>query len=79
MPPSLKMKAFIGAACIVHQATAVYNVVDLSTQNWTLASPEHDMKVPGKVPSHAHVDLYDADAIADPYVKESSKADTECN
>jgi beta-mannosidase len=66
MVPSFAMKTFLGVAFLFHQAIATYNIVDLSTQNWTLASPDHHIKVPGKVPSHAHVDLYDAHAIDDP-------------
>lgn len=44
------------------------NVLDLSHQSWTLSSPQHSIKVPGKVPSHAHVDLYNAGKIDNPYV-----------
>lgn len=50
-------------------AKASYNVLDLSTQQWTLTSPNFpNISVPGKVPSHAHVDLYAANIISDPYV-----------
>jgi beta-mannosidase len=50
-------------------AKASYNVLDLSNQQWTLTSPNFpNISVPGKVPSHAHVDLYAANIINDPYV-----------
>lgn len=50
-------------------AKASYNVFDLSKQQWTLTSPNFpNISVPGKVPSHAHVDLYAANIISDPYV-----------
>lgn len=44
------------------------NVVDLSTAKWTLSSPQNEsVKVPGSVPSQAHLDLYTAGVIPDPY------------
>lgn len=44
------------------------NVLDLSTVQWTLSSPQNgSIKVPGKVPSHAHLDLFAAGVIPDPY------------
>ena len=50
-------------------AAAAHNVIDLSQQKWTLTSPNHEnISVAGKVPSHAHVDLYAANVISDPYV-----------
>lgn len=45
--------------------------MDLSDQKWTLDSPDNDKSVPGKVPSHAHVDLYNSDVIEDPYVPQT--------
>jgi beta-mannosidase len=47
-------------------AAAAYHVLDLSEQAWTLASPQHEIKVPGKVPSQAHIDLFAAKVIEDP-------------
>lgn len=59
-------------ALLLQLVAAGQNVIDLSTQEWTLSSPQHeDISVPGKVPSHAHVDLYAADIITDPYVETS--------
>ncbi|PNP42354.1 hypothetical protein TGAMA5MH_06036 [Trichoderma gamsii] len=50
-------------------AKASYNVLDLSKQQWTLTSPNFpNISVPGKVPSHAHVDLYAANIISDPLI-----------
>lgn len=44
------------------------NVLDLSTVDWTLSSPQNaSIKVPGSVPSQAHLDLYAAGVIPDPY------------
>ena len=49
------------------------NVVDLTAQKWTLTSPNHpDIKVPATIPSQAHVDLYKAGLITDPYVPDEA-------
>lgn len=58
----------MAAALLAQLAAAAHKVIDLSDQKWTLDSPDNDKSVPGKVPSHAHVDLYDADVIKDPHV-----------
>jgi len=43
-------------------------VFDLSAVQWTLTSPNNaSIEVPGKVPSQAHLDLYAAGVIPDPY------------
>lgn len=42
-------------------------VFDLSEANWTLSSSFYDISVPGSVPSQAHLDLYEAGVIPDPY------------
>lgn len=56
-------------AVFAQLAAAGKNVIDLSKQKWTLTSPNfNNISVPGKVPSHAHVDLYEANIISDPYV-----------
>jgi beta-mannosidase len=43
------------------------NVLDLSTAEWTLSNPIYNISVPGTVPSQAHLDLYSAGVIPDPY------------
>ncbi|XXH01764.1 hypothetical protein Hte_008125 [Hypoxylon texense] len=49
-------------------ATAVGAVVvDLSDTAWTLTGGDGNISVPGKVPSHAHLDLLAAQVIEDPY------------
>lgn len=61
----------VGTAVVLLEpfTKASYNVLDLSKQQWTLTSPNFpNISVPGKVPSHAHVDLYAANIISDPYV-----------
>ncbi|KAI0113164.1 glycoside hydrolase family 2 protein [Daldinia grandis] len=46
---------------------AAANIVDLSDIDWTLTNDEKDISVPGKVPSQAHLDLFAAKVIDDPY------------
>lgn len=43
------------------------NVVDLSTAQWTVSNPKLNISVPGSLPSQAHLDLYNAQVIGDPY------------
>lgn len=46
---------------------ATNNIVDLSSQKWTLSNAPYNISVPGKVPSHVPLDLYAAQVIGDPY------------
>jgi beta-mannosidase len=50
-------------------STSAAEVFDLSKANWTLTSPGNEsfQSVEGKVPSQAHLDLYAAGVIPDPY------------
>ncbi|KAL3465970.1 galactose-binding domain-like protein [Aspergillus heterothallicus] len=43
------------------------SVVDLSSDTWTLSSPVLNSTVPASLPSQAHLDLYRAGIIGDPY------------
>ena len=43
------------------------NVIDLSGIDWTLENLPQNISVPGFVPSQAHLDLYAAHVIGDPY------------
>jgi len=43
------------------------NVIDLSTSQWTLSNPVHDISIRGSVLSQAHPDLYREGVIPDPY------------
>ncbi|AEO66261.1 glycoside hydrolase family 2 protein [Thermothielavioides terrestris NRRL 8126] len=43
------------------------NVLDLSTQAWTLSNDGLNISVRGRVPSHVHLDLFEARVIGDPY------------
>lgn len=61
--------ATAAAGLLAQQMTAAHVVLDLSKQKWTLTSPNFkNISVPGKVPSHVHVDLYAANIIDNPYV-----------
>ena len=42
-------------------------VLDLSQSSWTLQNLGLNISVPGSLPSHAHLDLYNAQVIGDPY------------
>ena len=46
-------------------------VVDLSGNDWTLENSPLNISVPGSVPSQAHLDLYAAQVIGDPYAATS--------
>ncbi|KAF4306315.1 Glycoside hydrolase family 2 immunoglobulin-like beta-sandwich [Botryosphaeria dothidea] len=46
---------------------AAQRVVDLSGPGWTLSNPSLNVSVPAKLPSQAHLDLFDAQVIGDPY------------
>jgi hypothetical protein len=50
-------------------STTPAKVFDLSGANWSLTSPGNESfkQVAGKVPSQAHLDLYAAGVIPDPY------------
>lgn len=44
------------------------NILDLSTQTWRLENAGRGISVPGRVPSHVALDLFDAGVIGDPSV-----------
>ena len=44
-------------------------VIDLSGNDWTLENLPLNISVPGSVPSQAHLDLYAAQVIGDPYAQ----------
>jgi beta-mannosidase len=47
--------------------TTASNVIELSSQKWILQSSNHNISVPGSVPSQVHLDLHANKAIEDPY------------
>ncbi|KAK3328181.1 glycoside hydrolase family 2 protein [Cercophora scortea] len=53
--------------CAHVAGTLAANVLDLSSQKWTLSSSALNISVRGKVPSHVHLDLFAAQVIGDPY------------
>lgn len=42
-------------------------VVSLVGNDWTLYNTDHNISIPGHVPSQAHLDLYKQQVIGDPY------------
>jgi beta-mannosidase len=58
----------IAAASILHQCqVTALNVLDLSSQKWTVASQSLNISARGQVPSQVHLDLAAARVIGDPY------------
>ena len=54
--------ALLGLTGVISQ-----KVIDLSGDDWTLENLPLNISVPGSVPSQAHLDLYAAQVIGDPY------------
>lgn len=52
------------------------NIIDLSSQKWTLSNNAYNISVAGKVPSHVHLDLQAARIIDDPYCQHYSSTVT---
>lgn len=48
-------------------SVSAQKVINLSGRDWTLQNSPLNISVPGSVPSHAHLDLYAAQVIGDPY------------
>jgi hypothetical protein len=42
-------------------------ILNLSEASWTLSNPSRNISVPASFPSHAHLDLFAAKIITDPY------------
>ncbi|KAJ4390105.1 hypothetical protein N0V93_007578 [Gnomoniopsis smithogilvyi] len=57
----------LGLSSLVLWPSSATNVVDLSNQRWILSNAPYNISVPGKVPSHVHLDLFSAGVIGDPY------------
>lgn len=60
------LTAFLFAANVFSQT-----LIDLSGSEWTLENLLLNISVPGSVPSQAHLDLYAAQVIGDPYAMTS--------
>lgn len=56
-----------GLLSLVPSLSSATNIFDLSEQDWTLSNAPQNISVPGKVPSHVHLDLFSAGVIGDPY------------
>lgn len=57
--------ALIGALVVTKASTQ--HVIDLSDSDWTVSNPGLNISVLGSWPSQAHLDLYAAQVIGDPY------------
>ncbi|KAJ5776260.1 uncharacterized protein N7511_001271 [Penicillium nucicola] len=60
-------KQFALTALPCFPAALGQSVLDLSGDGWTVSSKALNISVPGRVPSQAHLDLFAAGAIDDPY------------
>lgn len=55
---------FLASAALPH-AVRGQHVIDLSGDGWTVSNKELGISVPGKLPSHAHLDLFAAGVIGE--------------
>ncbi|UNI18471.1 Beta-mannosidase [Purpureocillium takamizusanense] len=66
MKPCTLTSLVLASTALGHDAVADH-VLDLSNQAWRLQNLPLNISVPGKVPSHVHLDLHAAQVIGDPY------------
>jgi beta-mannosidase len=64
----LRCLSAAGIILLGHRAAAL-NVLDLSSQRWTVESQSLNISARGQIPSHVHLDLFAAGIIGDPYVQ----------
>lgn len=60
------MRTFWTLPVVVWQVSA-QAVINLSGTDWTVSNPALNVSVPGSLPSQAHLDLYNAQVIGNPY------------
>ena len=66
------MAVWTALTALLFTASALpQKVIDLSANDWTLENLPLNISVPGSVPSQAHLDLYAAQVISDPYAATS--------
>ncbi|KAL9059873.1 MAG: hypothetical protein Q9162_000943 [Coniocarpon cinnabarinum] len=65
---NMYLKPYACALAAILVAGVSGTVLDLSTLTWTLSDPGNNVSVPAKFPSQAHLDLYAAGVITDPYL-----------
>ncbi|KAH6603175.1 beta-mannosidase a [Trichoderma cornu-damae] len=58
---------FAGTAVATTESASKASIHNLSLQEWTVTNEYGNITVPGKFPSQAHLDLYAAGVIDDPY------------
>ena len=59
-------QAFLTAS-LASIACCQQKILDLSAIDWTISNSNLSISVPGQLPSQAHLDLYAAQVIGDPY------------
>jgi beta-mannosidase len=60
------LKLFLLLSLLSHSSSAK-NVLDLTSHPWTLSNDALNISVPARLPSQAHLDLFAAGVIGDPY------------
>lgn len=63
--PRWDLQAVLSTAAAA--SVAANRVVDLAGPGWTLSNPALNISVPAQLPSQAHLDLFAAQVIGDPY------------
>lgn len=63
--PRWDLQAVLSTAAAA--SVAANRVVDLAGPGWTLSNPALNTSVPAQLPSQAHLDLFAAQVIGDPY------------
>ncbi len=64
---STKLLAFVVTSLFLF-GTRANNVLDLSSQKWTVSNDKLNISARGNVPSQVHLDLFNSRVIGDPYV-----------
>ena len=59
---------FLAVASLFIFRTGASNILDLSSQKWTVSNDQLNISVRGNVPSQVHLDLLNSRVIGDPYV-----------
>lgn len=68
MMSSLRLAAVaVATVALVLRTANAQTIISMSNLSWTLSSQQYSVSVQGNYPSQAHLDLYAADVIGDPY------------
>ena len=65
--PQITISLLLLLLLLLSSSLSAQKVINLSGSDWTLQNLPLNISVPGSVPSQAHLDLYAAQVIGDPY------------